>query len=334
MSSIRKNRAGFWFLDLQLNGKRIRETLETKDKRLATARANIRLRELDEQPRYTRITIKEFFDLFLAWAKPRQAATSYRNYVSITKRILEEVSVTYMDQMERVKAEELMIRLERKMTARGANYYMRGLRVIFNLALEWKYVPVNPFSKIKMFMEPTIKPRVMKRKELEAFFAKLKEDRPQYFDLFLVYLFTGMRRGEALQLEWEDVDFENDTLTVHGKGDKYRLIPMMPVVKNIFLKLRDQKRPFSWDGSTITHIFNRIRVKAEIAPAKLHDMRKTFSTMLADHGFSSLLITQWLGHEDDVVTRTHYLGFNEESVRGKMEIFQREVGTSILDPGK
>jgi len=330
MSSIRKNEFGFWFLDLRLEGKRYRETLETKDKKLAVVRANLRLRELEIKVRYKQIGLEELFDLYLEWAKPRLAASSYRNYKSIKKRILEECSIEHVDEFSRENAEQLMMKLQGKMTARGANYYLRALRTIFQLAVEWEYIGSNPFTKVQKFKEPSIKPRIMKRSELEAFFGIVKKDFPEYYDLFLVYLLTGLRRAEALQLKQEDVDLENDTLIIHGKGDKYRLVPMLPIVREIFLKRVEMPRPFPWDGSTITHIFGKAREDAKIGEVKLHDMRKTFSTMLADQGFSSLIITQWLGHADDEVTRTHYLGHNDKLVRRQMKAFQKALLSTKL----
>ncbi len=327
MSSIRRNSYGYFFLDLRVNGKRERITLDTKDRKLASVRATLELKARQQRVRYSRITVDEFLTLYLEWCKPRRAETTYKNYVSIKKRLLTEIGIKYIDEIDRQQAEGLIIRLAATMTARGVNYYLRALKAFFHLAVDWQYLPTSPFKDIQKLREPTLRPRVLKRSELVNLFKIIQKDYPEYLELFVVYLLTGIRRNEALEIKQTDVDFQNDTITIHGKGDKYRLVPMLPAVKRIFHNRRSLPKPFAWNGSTITHVFIKARKTAKIEGVKLHDLRKTFGTMLADHGFSSLLITQWLGHADDEVTRTHYIGFNDLIVKKKMKAFQRDLLT-------
>jgi integrase len=213
----------------------------------------------------------------------------------------------------------------RPMTGRGVNFYLRALRAIFNIAKQWNAIEANPWTSVEKLHEAAIRPRIMKRDELTRFFKAVKEKEPEYLPLFLFYLFPGMRRAEALALEWPDVDFDSGCVIVHGKGDKYRIVPMMPIVKRILLVRRASARPFEWDGSTVGHVFCRMRDKAGIHGVKLHDLRKTFTTMLADYGISDFFIQSWLGHSDGNVTRIHYIGFNDEATREKMQQFERQL---------
>lgn len=55
--------------------------------------------------------------------------------------------------------------------------------------------------------------KVMSESDLALFLAEARKG--EYFSLFYLYLFTGMRRGEALALRWSDIDFLGCQLSAH-----------------------------------------------------------------------------------------------------------------------
>ena len=54
--------------------------------------------------------------------------------------------------------------------------------------------------------------QVLSRQELQRFLIQAKAD--GYFELFLLDLSTGLRRGELLALQWSDLDLDAGTLSV------------------------------------------------------------------------------------------------------------------------
>jgi integrase len=50
---------------------------------------------------------------------------------------------------------------------------------------------------------------------------------------------TGMRRSEIVDLTWEQIDLDSNTVIVHGKGNKERLFPLHPMVISLIHKYRD-----------------------------------------------------------------------------------------------
>lgn len=96
---------------------------------------------------------------------------------------------------------------------------------------------------------------LQEQKVFETFLAKPGRFN-QYRNLFTFMLWTGMRVGEVLGLRWEDIDFDNDEISVNhtllfynkgkGKGSTYkinppktknsnRIIPMLPIVREALL---------------------------------------------------------------------------------------------------
>lgn len=342
--SIRKRPDGKLFYDVRVEvpgtrkKTRRRISLETRDIKLARIKAAQIDGQLGITPVFDRMRLDDFVPYYVQWAQSRREAESITNYRSILKRLQDDMpNIVYMDEISRVTAENFVQQLSRSkvrnkgkdteqlMSGRGVNYYLRALRGIFNYAVDWQMIPDNPFNKIERLKESAIRPRVFKRSELKLFFNTLRKKYPEYFDVFVCYLFTGLRRNEALSLTQDDIMFDSNSILVHGKGDKYRAVPMMPIVKEILANRAHMHRPFPWSKSNITHIFIKVCAAAGIKGVKLHDLRKTFSTMMSDFGVSGFFIQQWLGHEDGKVTLTHYIGFNDELTTKKMSEFEKAL---------
>ena len=77
----------------------------------------------------------------------------------------------------------------------------------------------------------------------------------------------------------------------------------------------------------------RVRKSAGVPDVKIHDLRKTFGTLLAQAGVSSLLIQNWMGHTDPTVTREHYIGLPEETKK-HLRGLQRVLPAGLLGPPK
>jgi integrase len=124
--------------------------------------------------------------------------------------------------------------------------------------------------------------------------------------LIAFYLATGMRRNEAINLEWQHVNFESGVIAVaRAKGRRPRLIPLSPLARRILEGRKGRSKPFDWYPSSINRMWLCVRKEAKVPDVKIHDLRKTFGTLLAQAGVSSLLTQNWMGHTDPRVTREH-----------------------------
>ncbi len=165
----------------------------------------------------------------------------------------------------------------------------------------------------------------------------------RYGYAFLLMLNTGIRLGEALYLKWEDVDFETNTIYIHGnvsehksreKGEtKYiieeqhtpktkKSVRYVSLNKNAAEALRklkeivnDDKRVIATEEHTIVsphnmhRIFSSILRKCNITGVNdiVHSLRHTFATTLILKGEDIKVISELLGHSDVGTTmRTYY----------------------------
>jgi integrase len=142
---------------------------------------------------------------------------------------------------------------------------------------------------------------------------------PHIGTLIPLLLLTGMRSGEALSLKWGQVDLFNCTVTVgraktsSGTG---RVIPINSDLASILVSHRSDfvtrfGEPqvahfvFPWGSpwptnptrpvSGVKHAWETLRAKARLS-CRLHDLRHTFATGLAENGVSESTMLALMGH--------------------------------------
>ena len=122
-------------------------------------------------------------------------------------------------------------------------------------------------------------------------------------NLFEFYLYTGVRRCEALSLRWSDVDFESETMLIRGTKTlaSFRRLDMLPRVREILQRQKaqnlDSPLVFPYKPCIVSRTFHRF------CPAhKLHDLRHTFVTRCAECGINVNVCQSLAGHSDVKVT--------------------------------
>lgn len=125
--------------------------------------------------------------------------------------------------------------------------------------------------------------------------------------LLLTLYTTGIRLSELIALNIRDIDFARNTLSVTGKRNKVRLLPLHPELKDNFSELRRGKESgeplFQLDsGKPLYPVFvyrlvNRyIKQFSDAAKTSPHVLRHSFATHMLNNGAELLAIKDLLGH--------------------------------------
>ncbi len=158
-------------------------------------------------------------------------------------------------------------------------------------------------------------------------------------DLFLITLYQGLRKGEALAITGEDIDFINKTLTInkaineHNEFDTTKNLSsnrVMPLFENSIEILKkyalSKERVFNIPGKRAQAIFTDI-IKKNF-PTKhytIHSLRHTFVTKCQEAGIPLHIIQKWVGHTiGSKVTNTVYTHTREEAEQSSIEIFNKK----------
>jgi site-specific recombinase XerD len=142
-----------------------------------------------------------------------------------------------------------------------------------------------------------------------------------------------MRRQEIVDLVWDQFDFANHTLRVHGKGNKERLVPLHPSFLPLFEHYRSTLALHRLHGSEpaftnrynqamnprgLHRIFKYELERAGLPPRRfsLHHLRHTFATLLLQNSEQKTdlkTLQDLLGHESLATTGIYtHVDFHEK----------------------
>jgi integrase len=219
-----------------------------------------------------------------------------------------------------------------------ANRTLALLSKLFDLARVWGFVPEdhpNPARDIDRFKEQK-RDRWVTPDELPRLVEAINEEPNQSarFALWL-YLFTGARKSELLQAQWEHLDWTRAELKLPDtKASRVHYIPLSsPALALLHEIPREEDNPFILPGKLPgTHLVNiskpwgRVRKAAGVEDVRLHDLRRTVGSWLAQAGNSLHLIGRILNHSNQSTTAV-YARFGEDSVRAALE----QHGAQIME---
>jgi integrase len=188
------------------------------------------------------------------------------------------------------------------------NNEIRTIKAAFQKAVDWGRLKEHPFGRIKQIRVPEEDARPFTKDEFKKLCNVIKDD--SFLRIVKFAVLTGMRRGEILNLRWENIDISKKKITVVSSGEhrvkhgKMRKIPINDEVVGILEKVKNdsdyvfinkQKRPYNDD--TVTKKFkDYIRMAKLPDELHFHSLRETFASWGMSEGISHYAMKQLLGH--------------------------------------
>jgi integrase len=223
------------------------------------------------------------------------------------------------------------------------------LKALFREALRLELVARNPAEAIQVRLPKGEKAaRALEPEEVARLLEAAEASRSRDMTLLLrLMLETGLRRGEALALQWGDVDLERGEVRVWRAwakvGSKGAFTPLKtPTVKRVVplplgllrrLKARKEEllerlNPEEVDGlhlvggakpvdpDAFNHYLRRLAEKAGLGRVRVHDLRHTWATLALSRGIPLEVVSERLGHASPTITLNVYRHLLEEEHRG------------------
>ncbi|WP_213509651.1 tyrosine-type recombinase/integrase [Paenibacillus macerans] len=295
----------------------------------------------------SKMTVTEYMETFIDNKQDISPETRYTNKGHIKNHINPSIGSILFQKLNVDDIEKLVKSMQEKTLPNGKNLAEGTIRKIFNLvqtaykaARKKELIVKNPFDQL----DKGSRPRASKAKvdywsvdEVKQFFSVL-EHRQKI--LFVLAIYTGMRRGEILGLRWKDVDLKNSQLRMRqtlkpkrrvkkgGKnGNAERSITISKYVKSELKKHKamiiqecwEQNREFKEDGFVVCNpdgqpaslgnfhkFWTRVVKNTKMRYIRFHDLRHTCASLLLTSGVHPKVVQELLGHSSIKVTLDLY----------------------------
>jgi len=192
------------------------------------------------------------------------------------------------------------------LSAAAVNRPLGLLRSLLRQAKKWKLLDEVP--EIEFEEEPTGVIRFLTPEEATRLLAACRQSRNAALaDLVEFAMFTGVRRGEALGLEWENVDRSRGVVVlVKTKNGKPRDVQLSRNADAVLARRWAQGAAGLVFGSRNWNSFRQAWVgalkAAGIRRFRFHDLRHTTASWLVQQGRSLKEVKELLGHSDIAIT--------------------------------
>lgn len=199
------------------------------------------------------------------------------------------------------------------------NSYLRHIQSSLNDAKRLGYrherISIEKLKTRKML------PRILTKRERTALLAYAKKHDQDIYRIILFALYTGCRMAEIQSARWENYD--DGWLTIIGKGDKQRIVPIVKKAATSMGAPRKTGPIFpQWHLDTYTHRFKSVctgckQISNEI---HFHSLRNSAATEMLESGIPLDTIQRILGHAD-IQTTQIYAQVRDKLMKKQMEGF-------------
>ena len=217
--------------------------------------------------------------------------------------------------------------LSKKLAATYINNVLKCLRAYFRFAIQEEYISSNPTLKVNMQKEPKVLIRTFNDDEVRSLLSVF--DYSTFLSarnkMVLAIAFdTGARNTEICDIKCKDI--KENTILIHGKGNKERNVPISPSLRKIMLKY-ERMRDYYFDDKVIQHdnyllsrtgrpltkealehIFTQANQEAEVRDSircSPHTARHYFAQACLRNGLDVYSVSRLLGHENINITKRY-----------------------------
>ena len=288
-------------------------------------------------------TAIEDFVLYLEAERGYSTLTS-RAYRSDLRLFVKHVGgtegVEMVEDVTTARIRSWILELKRKgLCSNSIARRIHALRSFWRYLADIEAVETDPLRRISLPKKERTLPQYLRADELRALLRAAQTNHItlvafRNYALMAVLVYTGARRGELLSIRLGDVDLQERLLRVHGKGGKWRMVPLAPEACSAisdWLEWRpDHCRHdclFTTSRGNRIHPSRMQRIWAAVLERSgvrtegisIHTLRHSAATLLLQSGTCDILqIQQLLGHSR-LDTTAIYLHVQPSDLRRVMD---------------
>lgn len=289
--------------------------------------------------------------------KPHRKRTTYVKYeMHVRLYLVPLLGARRLESLTTANVRKMIGAVTAQASAATAKEAHRVLRTALTAACREELISRNV---VQLVPAPRVEPRELRPWSLDETLTFLEAARADpLYPAFVLAVALGLRRGEILGLQWQDIDLDRRTLTVrttlHRGGKELYLdttknrrarvipIPLMCVAPLRWQRLRQAARKAAvgamWHESdhvfttgsgrpieprNLYRSFQRIAASAGLPPVRLHDTRHGCASLLFAAGVAPRTVMEILGHSQIAVTMNVYTHVSDDGRREAMSHMDR-----------
>lgn len=303
-----------------------RHTMKRVCDELQAKRDTVQIEKSFKSIRPLKMTFKELFDevdketiVSSKWKYVRKTYVN-KHLVVLFDKPIDEIEVGYLQTLYN----DILRGVDKPRTAHTAKQI---LSAVFNYAIKRKYIKENPAKDIEI-----------QKYDNQVYFALSDEKALKLYDVIqnlspvnkaiFAFLINGRRRGEALKMCWEYIDFENkiyatpDTIT---KADKSFSYPLTEDIAIALQELGPQTSGYIFPSEQGEHrkdirtIWEKIKKTVGAEKMRLHDMRHLIGYRASKAQLPLHIISKTLGHRS-IQTTMRYANVDTDMVADLLSV--------------
>ena len=239
-----------------------------------------------------------------------------------------------------------------------ANSVIRSIhahcRAALDKAVAEKLIHQNPAIGCKLPPKKSAEVKILTPEAMQKLLYQAQIE--GFYEMFMLDLATGLRRGEVLGLQWKDIDFERGTLSVtkqvrYVKGElkiappktkaSNRSIILPPPILEMLAEYKKtvdsiwlfpspvKKEDVPREPSSCRKALARILKRAGCEHVPFHAMRHTFASNAFHYGMDVKTLASTIGHESVETTLNVYAHSSEQMKRDAAKKIDEAIGTVL-----
>ncbi|MCO4483910.1 Integrase/recombinase, phage associated [Streptococcus infantarius subsp. infantarius] len=360
-----------------MTGKQVYTTISAPTKKELKQKREFKINEFKENgyTRHKSVSVKNYRELSELWLKNHKLEVKPQTY----SQTVSELKTHLLPVFGNIRVEKITLPMVQVFVNRIANNPNLGsvsLKIILSInkrilkyAVNLQLITVNPADNI---IVPKNKKNISQKKELKYFEANQLKQFKDYLDklpntfrnyyhktLYDTLLATGLRIGEAVALEWSDIDLDNGYIDVNKTLVWSRMetnspksmagYRKIPIDRNTVLMLRLYKArqhqcfiEHGYGGKMAEHVFSnglhaypsreglqKTLTKhlklAGLPYLTLHAFRHTHASLLLNAGISYKELQQRLGHSTLAMTMDTYSHLFDDTEKEAVNFFEKAM---------
>lgn len=291
MAKAKKLPSGNWRVQASktINDQRIRRSFTADSQAQAEKMAKAWMERCEDYLFTSSMTINKAIDEYIALKSNILSPATIRGYRSIQNNTLKSIADTPLERLSTNKIQLLINDLSKNKSYKTVKNVYGLITVVMR-----QFAPDVVIGKISFPQKVKPDNNALSKNEIALLINSIADNE---FEIpILLALWRGLRRSEIFALEWSDIDFDTNTISItkalvpgeNGKfvlkspktPDSRRKVSLPGYIAAKFKNLeRNSDRVFNYPPDRLTHAFPKICSEAGIKRYKIHDLRRSMATV-------------------------------------------------------